>query len=156
VSGCIFCEIVAGRALAYRLVEDEHTLAFLNIAPATVGHALVVPRRHAEGLWDLGDEDHARVARATIRTARLLRVALAPAGVNLVHATGTAAWQSVFHFHVHVVPRYRPEELQVMWEADRAPDGDLEALRRRILTAGAPLLEDQAGSRPAGAAMEPG
>jgi histidine triad (HIT) family protein len=83
-------------------------------------------------------------------------VALAPAGVNLVHATGTAAWQSVFHFHVHVVPRYRPEELQVMWEADRAPDGDLEALRRRILTAGAPLLEDQADSRPAGAATDPG
>jgi histidine triad (HIT) family protein len=137
---CVFCEIVAGRAAAHRLVEDEHTLAFLNIAPATVGHSLVVPRRHAEGLWDLDDEDHAQVARATSRVARLLRVALAPAGVNLVHATGTAAWQSVFHFHVHVVPRYRPEELQLMWEADRAPEAELERLQRRVLACRARLL----------------
>ncbi len=129
----MFCGIVAGRVAAHRLLEDEHTLAFLNIAPATVGHALVVPRRHAEGLWDLGDEEHAQVARAASRVARMLRVALVPAGVNLVHATGTAAWQSVFHFHVHVVPRYQPGELQVMWEAERAPDGELEALRRRVL-----------------------
>ena len=130
---CVFCEIVAGRAAAHRLVEDEHTLAFLNIAPATVGHSLVVPRRHAEGLWDLDDEAHAQVARATSRVARLLRVALAPAGVNLVHATGTAAWQSVFHFHVHVVPRYRADELQVMWQAVPADDAELAALRARVL-----------------------
>jgi histidine triad (HIT) family protein len=80
VSECVFCQIVAGRAAAHRLLEDEHTLAFLNIAPATVGHALVVPRRHAEGLWDLDDEEHAQVARAASRVARLLRMALAPAG----------------------------------------------------------------------------
>jgi histidine triad (HIT) family protein len=115
----------------------------------------VIPRRHAEGLWDLSDEEHAQVARATSRVARLLRVALAPAGVNLVHATGAAAWQSVFHFHVHVVPRYRPEELQVMWEAERAPDRDLDALRRRVLASGVPLLEDTEG-RHAGATMDPG
>jgi histidine triad (HIT) family protein len=144
VSECVFCEIVAGRVAAHRLLEDEHTLAFLNIAPATVGHALVVPRRHADGLWDLDDEEHAWVARAASRVARLLRVALAPAGVNLVHATGTAAWQSVFHFHVHVVPRYQPGELQVMWEADRVPDGELEGLRQRVLACGVRLLEGQA------------
>ena len=112
---CVFCAIVAGRAPAHRLLEDEHTVSFLNIAPATTGHALVVPRRHADGLWDLEDEEHAQVARAASRVARLLRVALDPAGLNLVHATGTAAWQSVFHFHTHVVPRYRADELQLMW-----------------------------------------
>jgi histidine triad (HIT) family protein len=144
VSECVFCGIVAGRVGAHRLLEDDHTVAFLNLAPATVGHALVVPRRHAEGLWDLGDEEHAQVARAVSRVARLLRVALAPAGVNLVHATGTAAWQSVFHFHVHVVPRYRSDELQVMWEADRVSDGELEALRQRVLAGRAWPLEGQA------------
>jgi histidine triad (HIT) family protein len=71
MGGCVFCAIVAGRAPAHRLVEDEHTVAFLNVAPATVGHALVVPRRHADGLWDLDDEEHARVARAASRVARL-------------------------------------------------------------------------------------
>jgi histidine triad (HIT) family protein len=76
----VFCAIVAGRAPAHRSVEDEHTVSFLNIAPATVGHALVVPRRHADGLWDLEDEKHAQVARAAGRVARLLRGALNPAG----------------------------------------------------------------------------
>jgi histidine triad (HIT) family protein len=133
VDDCVFCAIVAGRAPAHRLVEDERTLSFLNIAPATVGHALVVPRRHADGLWDLEDEEHAQVARAAGRVARLLRGALNPAGVNLVHATGEAAWQSVFHFHVHVVPRYRPDELQLMWQEAPADDADLAVVRARVL-----------------------
>ena len=145
----MFCEIVAGRAAAHRLLEDAHTLSFLNIAPATLGHALVVPRRHADGLWDLGDDDHAQVARACGRVARLLRVALAPAGVNLVSATGTAAWQSVFHFHVHVVPRYRPEELRVMWQAEPAPDAQLAALRQQVLAGRGRRLDGQADA-PAG------
>ena len=127
---------MAGRAPAHRLLEDEHTVSFLNIAPATTGHALMVPKRHAEDLWDLEDEEHARVARAAGRVARLLRVALQPAGLNLVHATGTAAWQSVFHFHLHVVPRYRADELQVMWQAERAPDPELATLRERVLATG--------------------
>jgi histidine triad (HIT) family protein len=134
VDGCVFCAIVAGRTPAHRLLEDEHTISFLNIAPATPGHALVVPRRHAPGLWDVEDEEHARVARMASRVARLLRTALDPAGVNLVHATGTAAWQSVFHFHVHVVPRYRSDELQVMWRRETpVPDEELSALRLRLL-----------------------
>ena len=144
MSECVFCQIVAGRAAAHRLLEDEHTLAFLNIAPATAGHALVVPRRHAEGLWDLGDEDHAQVARATSRVARLLRMALAPAGVNLVHATGAAAWQSVFHFHVHIVPRYHPEELQLMWKAEPAPEAELERLQQRVLAGHSRLVGGRA------------
>ena len=108
-------------------------MSFLNIAPATPGHALVVPRRHAEGLWDLEDEEHAQVARAAGRVARLPRGALNPVGMNLLHATGTAAWQSVFHFHTHVVPRYRADELEVMWRSARAPDSELAAVRARIL-----------------------
>jgi histidine triad (HIT) family protein len=131
----VFCAIVAGRAGAHRLLENEHTMSFLNIAPATVGHALVVPRRHADGLWDLEDEEHARVAQMASRVARLLRAALEPAGVNLVHATGEAAWQSVSHFHVHVVPRYRSDELQVMWRRETpVPDEELAALRLRLLS----------------------
>jgi histidine triad (HIT) family protein len=131
----VFCDIVAGVAPAHRLLEDRHTLAFLNLAPATTGHALVVPRRHAEGLWDLDEEEHAQVARTASRVARMLHAALAPAGMNLVHATGVAAWQSVFHFHVHVVPRYEGDRLQVMWQADPAPGEELDAVQERVLAA---------------------
>jgi histidine triad (HIT) family protein len=135
MEGCVFCAIVSGRAPAHRLVEDEHTVSFLSIAPATMGHALVVPRRHADDLWDLEDEEHTHVARAAGRVARLLRVALEPAGINLVHATGAAAWQTVFHFHTHVVPRYRADELQVMWRSVRALDAELAAVRTRVMAA---------------------
>jgi histidine triad (HIT) family protein len=114
-------------------------VAFLSIAPATVGHALVVPRLHAEGLWDLADDQLARVARACGRVARLLRTALRPAGMNLVHATGAAAWQSVFHFHIHLVPRYDPAELQLMWQADPVDDAELAAVRQRVLEASGAL-----------------
>jgi histidine triad (HIT) family protein len=134
VDACVFCGIVAGREPAHRLLEDEHTVSFLNIAPATRGHALVVPRRHAEGLWDLEDEEHAQVAMAASRVARLLRVALEPAGVNLVHATGEAAWQSVFHFHLHVVPRYRADELQLMWHGSPVPAESLATLSAQVLS----------------------
>jgi histidine triad (HIT) family protein len=133
MEGCVFCAIVGGRAPAHRLLEDEHTVSFLSIAPATLGHALVVPRRHADDLWDLEDDEHAHVARAAGRVARLLRVALQPSGVNLVHATGAAAWQTVFHFHTHVVPRYRADELQPPWQSVQAADADLAAVRARIL-----------------------
>jgi histidine triad (HIT) family protein len=133
VDDCVFCGIAAGRRPAHRLLQDEHTVAFLNIAPATVGHTLVVPRLHADGLWDLDDNQLARVAAACGQVARLLRATLAPAGVNLVHATGTAAWQTVFHFHIHVVPRYHPDELQLMWRTGQAPDAELAAVRQRVL-----------------------
>jgi histidine triad (HIT) family protein len=85
------------------------------------------------GTW--GTRSSPGVARAAGRVARLLRGALDPAGVNLVHATGVAAWQSVFHFHLHVVPRYRADELQVMWHAAPVPDADLATLRARVLSA---------------------
>src|SRR4029453_962312 len=91
------------------------------------------PRRNADGLGDLEDEEHARVARAAGRVARLLRAALEPAGGNLVHATGVPPWKSVFHVHLHVVPRYRADELQVMWQAVPVADADLAALRARVL-----------------------
>jgi histidine triad (HIT) family protein len=76
------------------------------------------------------------VARAASRVARLLRGPLEPAGVNLVHATGAAAWQTVFHFHIHVVPRYRADELQLMWRSAPAPEAELTTLRDRILGRG--------------------
>jgi diadenosine tetraphosphate (Ap4A) HIT family hydrolase len=96
--------------------RDEQTVSS-SISPGHGGHALAVPRRHADGLG-LEHEEHAQVARAAGRVARLLRGALNPAGVSLVHATGGGAWQSVFHFHVHVVPRYR------LWTTPSWPHGE--------------------------------
>ncbi|WP_218576961.1 HIT family protein [Phytohabitans rumicis] len=130
---CIFCKIVAGRSPAYRILEDEHCVAFLDVAPASPGHCLVVPRGHARNVWEISEEAHEHVARMVHRVAALLRAALAPDGVNVTHSTGEAAGQEVFHFHSHVVPRWRGDDLRPMWSASTASAQELESVRARVI-----------------------
>ena len=110
---CIFCAIVAGDAPAKIVDSDEHTVSFLDINPWTRGHALVIPRAHAADLFDISDEDLARTTAAARRLAERMRGALHPDGFNILNACGAAAWQTVFHFHLHVVPRYEDDPLEV-------------------------------------------
>jgi histidine triad (HIT) family protein len=112
---CIFCKIVAGEIPAQIVDEDEHTLAFMDIAPATRGHALVIPKLHASDLWEIDQEQFAAVARATHRLARKIRERLEPDGLNLINSCGIQAWQTVFHLHVHVIPRYSGDPLKLPW-----------------------------------------
>jgi histidine triad (HIT) family protein len=112
---CIFCLIAAGDAPAERLYEDDATVAFMDINPATEGHCLVIPRRHATDIWSLGDEDGAAVWRTVHQVARVVREALDAKAVNLLHASGRAAFQSVFHYHVHVIPRYAWDDVHLPW-----------------------------------------
>jgi histidine triad (HIT) family protein len=132
VSDCIFCEIVAGRQPSYRVLEDEHTMAFLNIRPAAPGHSLVVPRVHARDLWEISEDVHSRVAAMVHQVAGLLNDALAPDGMNVKHNTGKAAGQDVFHFHVHVVPRWHDDGLNLTWHSPRASEDGLADVLRRI------------------------
>jgi histidine triad (HIT) family protein len=112
---CIFCKIIAGELPATVVAEDERTVAFMDINPATRGHALVVPREHARDLLDVDEADLA----ATITTARRLAARMSErldaAGVNLLNSCGAAAWQTVFHFHIHVIPRYHDDPLRLPW-----------------------------------------
>ena len=112
---CIFCKILAGELPATVVAEDERTLAFMDINPATRGHALVIPREHAADLLEIGQEDLAAVAAAAKRLAARAKEALGADGVNLINSCGAAAWQTVFHFHVHVIPRYRDDPLKLPW-----------------------------------------
>ncbi len=112
---CVFCAIVAGGAPAEIVDSDEHTVAFMDIAPATRGHALVIPRRHSEDLMEIGAEDLERTMDAAQRLARKLKDALDPDGFNVINACGAAAWQTVFHFHLHVIPRYDDDPLELPW-----------------------------------------
>jgi histidine triad (HIT) family protein len=112
---CIFCEIIAGRSPSQRIAEDMTAVAFMDINPATPGHALVVPRGHAADVFDVSPEVLADLARMAQRVARAMRAALGCAGVNLVQSSGRAAFQSVFHIHVHVVPRYPGDAVRLPW-----------------------------------------
>ncbi len=112
---CIFCKIVAGELPARIVDEDERTIAFMDIAPATRGHALVIPRAHSTDLLDIDPEDLIAVALASQRLAARAMQRLGADGVNLLNSCGQAAWQTVFHFHVHVIPRYEDDPLRLPW-----------------------------------------
>jgi histidine triad (HIT) family protein len=122
---CIFCQIVAGELPAHKVYEDEHTLAFMDINPATRGHALVIPRRHARNLLEIGAEDLSATALTAQQLARRVSDRLGAEGVNLINSCGAMAWQTVFHFHIHVIPRYRDDPMKLPWTP--AP-GDVDAI----------------------------
>ncbi len=120
---CIFCKIVAGEIPAFVVEQDEQTLTFMDIAPATRGHTLVIPKRHARDLWEIDAGQLAAVTAAAQRQARRVRDRLGADGVNLLNSSGAAAWQTVFHFHIHVIPRYAGDPLRLPW-TPRAGDMD--------------------------------
>jgi histidine triad (HIT) family protein len=124
---CIFCKIAAGEIPAQRVDEDEHTVAFMDLNPWTRGHALVIPRNHSRNLYDAGDEDLANTVRAAKRLALRMRDRLGCDGVNLINSCEPAAWQTVFHLHVHVIPRYDDDPLQL---PTRPREADQEELAK--------------------------
>jgi histidine triad (HIT) family protein len=131
---CLFCKIVAGEIPSTRVDEDERTVAFMDINPATRGHLLVVPREHSTDLLEVGDEDLAACARMARRLAARVRERLGADGVNLLNSCGQVAWQTVFHFHLHVIPRYANDPLRLPWVP--APgDRDEIAAAAQALTA---------------------
>jgi histidine triad (HIT) family protein len=112
---CIFCKIVAGELPATIVGEDERTISFMDIAPATRGHVLVIPREHSADLLSVEPADLTAVSLAAQRLAGLQTQRLGADGVNLLNACGVVAFQTVFHFHVHVIPRYDGDGLRLPW-----------------------------------------
>ena len=98
-----------------KIAEDERTLSFMDINPATRGHALVIPKEHTANLLEIDPDDLAAVARAVQRLAQRIPERLGADGINLLNSCGAAAWQTVFHFHIHVIPRYDDDPLRLPW-----------------------------------------
>lgn len=128
---CIFCEIVAGESPSVTIAETERAIAFMDINPVTPGHALVIPRSHSTDLFDTPADDLAACADLAQQVALRATDRLAADGVNLLNCSGEAAWQTVFHFHLHVIPRYRDDpakdHLGLPWQT---VPGDLDEIRR--------------------------
>ena len=109
---CIFCKIAAGELPSTRVHEDERTIAFMDISPATRGHLLVIPRRHHHDLLDIDAEDLAACVAVGRQLAARVVDRLGADGVNILNSCGAAAWQTVFHFHLHVIPRYADDPVR--------------------------------------------
>jgi histidine triad (HIT) family protein len=112
---CIFCKIAAGELPARIVGEDERTISFMDISPATRGHALVIPREHSADLLTIEREELTAVALAAQRLGGRMKERLGADGVNLLNSCGAVAFQTVFHFHVHVIPRYEGDALRLPW-----------------------------------------
>lgn len=124
---CLFCKIVSGELPSERVAEDEHTVTFMDINPATRGHALVVPRRHAKDLLEIDPDDLAATMAAAQRQARNAAQRFDADGVNLINSCGAAAWQTVFHFHVHVIPRYEGDPMRLPWTPSPGDPDEISA-----------------------------
>jgi len=122
---CLFCKIIAGDIPCFKLFEDDDTLAFMDINPANEGHALVIPKEHSKDVYAVSDA----AITATVKTAKKIATAvdktLNPNGLNLLQCNGPAAAQSVFHFHMHVLPRREGDELKLNWGLR---PGDMDAI----------------------------
>jgi len=129
---CIFCKIVAGELPAEKLDEDERTVSFMDLNPWTRGHALVIPRNHSTNLYEIDDDDLRHSAVAARRLAKRIKDRLGCDGINLLNAAEPAAWQTVFHFHLHVIPRYEDDSLEVPTRPQEASAEDLAGVAREI------------------------
>ncbi len=129
---CIFCKIVAGEIPCFKLHEDDRTLAFMDINPASPGHALVIAKAHHADLYAMPEVLLAACAATAKKVASAVHKALAPDGLNLVQANGPGAAQSVPHFHIHVLPRRRGDELLLNWGLEAGDMDEISALADRI------------------------
>ena len=111
--GCIFCAIALGQASAQRVHEDEHTLAFMDLFPVAEGHTLIATRSHFDNLYEATAESIAAVGRVSIPLVRAIRSVFGPDGISVYQANGAAAGQTVFHYHMHLIPRHQGEALQL-------------------------------------------
>jgi len=126
---CIFCKIVKGEIPCFKVYEDDKVLAFEDISPITEGHTLIIPKRHAENLWEIPGEDLTAVHLASKKVAHAIKEALKPTGVAALQLNGRGVNQVVMHYHLHLMPRTgeSPELPVTAWELK---PGDMEAIKQ--------------------------
>jgi len=132
VSDCVFCRIVARQIPATVVHEDAETLAFMDIGQVNPGHVLVACKAHVENVYGLQDAQAAAAFRAAAKVARAIRAAFDPPGLSIYQANGQPAGQTVFHFHLHVLPRHDADGMQLVWPVKNPPREKLEEYAAQI------------------------
>ena len=129
---CTFCRIVDGKIPASMVYEDSKVISFLDIMPASKGHCLVVPKRHAQNLIELTDEDLVAAIKAAKKVARALSLAFGNGSFNLVMNNGKEAGQLVNHAHIHLIPRFQKDRLRIMWSHLKYGDNEIQEYAEKI------------------------
>ena len=130
---CIFCKIANGDIPSKMLYEDEEFKVILDLGPATKGHALILPKNHYHDLYDLPDETVGKVMLLAKKMAMHMTEKLKCAGFNLVQNNGEAAGQTVFHFHLHLIPRYEEDGQTLGWKSLELSQEELEKIKNTII-----------------------
>jgi histidine triad (HIT) family protein len=133
MSSCIFCSIVTGDIPAFRIYEDRDHLAFLDIYPAALGHTLVIPKKHSSDIHEIVGAEYGALASCAKVVADLIHENLATDGVTIMQMNRTAGWQSVFHTHFHVIPRFTGDTLNQPWKPAAATEDELTEIHSRII-----------------------
>ena len=123
---CIFCKIVKGEAPASIVYEDDMTLAFMDLGHVNPGHTIVAVKPHIENIYGVDDTLASAVFRTATRIAQALKTTLEPEGMTLLQANEVAGWQTVFHFHIHVLPRHQNDGAAITWPVKHPPREELE------------------------------
>ena len=132
MSDCVFCMIVAGQIPSTKVYEDEHTLAFMDLGQVNPGHVLVAVKKHAPHLFELDETQAAAVARACVKVSKAIQSAFKPEGLSVYQANGKAAGQTVFHYHVHLLPRHAGDGMELTWPVKNPPREKLEDYAAKI------------------------
>lgn len=130
---CIFCKIANGEISSKTLYEDENFRVILDLGPATRGHALILPKEHADNLYGLSEECAAKVLVLAQKMAVQMKEKLHCDGLNLVQNNGEVAGQTVNHFHLHLIPRYKNDNQTILWKPGETTQEELEAVRKQIV-----------------------
>lgn len=133
MSDCIFCKIANGEIPSSTIYEDEDFRVILDLGPATKGHALLIPKKHYANLFELDDEVAGKALKVAKKVAAQMKEALHADGFNLVQNNGEVAGQTVFHFHMHLIPRYEQDNAHILWTAQEISDTYMEETRKEIL-----------------------
>jgi len=129
---CIFCKIIRGEIPSFKLFEDDKVFAFMDINPVHPGHSLVIPKFHTPNIFEAPPEWAAATVNGVQRLARAVEKTVSPDGINILQANGPGAAQSVFHLHMHVVPRKNGDELPMNWGIRPGDMAEIEALAADI------------------------
>ena len=129
---CIFCKTASGEIPSYTIYEDDDFKAFMDISPASKGHTILIPKQHADNIFDLDETVASKLLPVAARIAKALKSELKCEGLNLLQNNGEAAGQTVFHFHMHIIPRYEVDKVVVKWVEDKYEGEPLDQLSDKI------------------------
>lgn len=110
---CVFCNIVSANIPSYKVYEDDDFLAFLDISQATYGHTLVIPKKHYDNLFELDNKVASNIMPIVKKIASAIKISTSCEGINILNNNGVAAGQSVNHYHIHIIPRYKDDDLKI-------------------------------------------